>query len=306
MTLPESRASGALLVLAGAVLWGTTGTAQALGVAALPGAVPPPVVGAGRIAVGGVGLLAAAGLTGTLPRAGQLSRPRVRGALAAGAVAIAVYQATFFAGVSRAGVAVGTVVAIGSAPVFTGMLGYAVARERPVRGWPLATALAVVGCVMLLLPAGGVSVDPVGVLLALVAGACFGVGTVAMKTVLDEGLAPTGIMALIFTGGALLLLPLLATADLSWAATVPGAAMALYLGLAATTLAYVLFSHGLRRVPSSSAATLALAEPLTAGLLGVVLLAERPGPLGWAGGGLVLAGLAVLAVRPPRRQAPRG
>lgn len=296
----RTAVTGPLLVLAGAVLWGTTGTAQALG----PDGVPPPAVGAARIAVGGLGLVAVAAATGALPHwRGLLGRGQ-RGPLLAGIATVALYQATFFSGVERAGVALGTAVAIGSAPAFTGLLGWVVRRERPEPGWAAATLLAVAGVALLLLPQGGVRVDPVGVVFALVAGACFGSGTVAMKALLDRGVPSTGVVAAVFGGSGLVLLPVLFGSDLTWLASPRGAGSALYLGLAATTLAYVLFSRGLSRVASSSAATLSLAEPLTAALLGLLLLAERPGSLGYAGGALVLAGLVILAAA-PRRVAAR-
>ena len=50
----------------------------------------------------------------------------------------------------------------------------------------------------------------------------------------------------------------------------------------------------------SEAATLTLAEPVTAALLGVSLLGERLGGGGALGAALVLGGLLVLAVRVPR------
>ena len=76
-----------------------------------------------------------------------------------------------------------------------------------------------------------------------------------------------------------------------------GAAVALHLGLVTTTLAYILFGYGLSRTPVSAAATLTLAEPATAALLGVLVLGERPGPAALAGLALVLAGLVVLTWR---------
>lgn len=299
---PGGGLIGPLLVLAGAVLWGTTGTAQALGAAGVDGGVAPSAVGAARIAVGGTGLLALALLRGTLPSPVQLRVPGITLALVAGAAAIATYQVTFFAGVARAGVALGTVVAIGSAPAFTGLVSWVARGERPESGWPLATLLAVAGSALLLLPHGGVRVDAGGIALALVAGLCFGVGTVAMKALIDAGVEPGAVVALIFAAGAVALAPVLLGSDLRWLATMPGALTALYLGLVATTLAYVLFSRGLQAVASSSAATLALAEPLTAALLGLVLLAERPGPFGWVGGTMVLAGLVVLSTRRSTRR----
>jgi len=60
-------------------------------------------------------------------------------------------------------------------------------------------------------------------------------------------------------------------------------------------LAYSLFAHGLQRVPVATAATLTLAEPLTAGMLGVFLLGERLAPQAWLGVGLIFVGLGVIA-----------
>jgi DME family drug/metabolite transporter len=72
--------------------------------------------------------------------------------------------------------------------------------------------------------------------------------------------------------------------------------MVAYLALVPTVLAYRLFAAGLAGVPAATASTLALAEPVVATVLGVALLGERLGRLGWAGAALVLAGL-VLAAR---------
>lgn len=65
-----------------------------------------------------------------------------------------------------------------------------------------------------------------------------------------------------------------------------------YLGLVPTALAYVLYFTGLRTVETGSAALLALLEPLTAAVLGAVVLSERLGVSGLCGA--VLIGLAVL------------
>ncbi len=73
--------------------------------------------------------------------------------------------------------------------------------------------------------------------------------------------------------------------------------MVLFLGAVPTALAYVLFARGLRHLPANEVATLTLAEPVTATALGVIVLAERPEAPALAGIALVLAGLAVLAVR---------
>jgi DME family drug/metabolite transporter len=138
------------------------------------------------------------------------------------------------------------------------------------------------------------------VALALGAGASYAIYTVGSKRMLDAGHPPEAVMARGFGLAALLLAPLLVASGGGPFATVDGALLALYLGAIPTALAYVLFARGLRAISAGEAATLTLAEPLTASVLGAVVLAERPGALAVAGGALVLAGLAALAL-PARR-----
>jgi drug/metabolite transporter, DME family len=266
---------GLTSVLAAAVLWGTTGTAQAL---APPGA-SSTAVGALRLTVGGIALLMLAVGLRELPDRHRWPR---RTTLAAG-LAVAAYQLCFFAAVARTGVAVGTLVAIGSAPVMAGLLGLFVRGEAPGRRWATATTLAVLGCSLLLGGGGGLQVDPVGVLLALGAGLSYAAYAGASKQLLNAH-QPVAVMAVVFCLGALLL-----GADLAWLGDPRGLAVILHLGLIATALAYVLFARGLRRVPVSAAATYSLAEPLTAALLGTLLLGEHLSPTSLAGAALLLA-----------------
>jgi DME family drug/metabolite transporter len=285
----RERFRGPLLVVLAAMLWGTTGTAQAL---APPGSTPP-VVGALRLAVGGLALLALAAARGNLPR----YRGWRLAALCWAVGGIAAYQLTFFAGVARTGVAVGTMVGIGSSPVTAGLLDLLVRRQRPGGRWLAATLLAVSGCILLLATGDELKVDPVGILLAVTAGAAYAIYTLALKVLLEER-EPNGVIAVVFCLGALLLAPLLVTADLRWLAAPQGVAVILHLGLVATALSYWLFARGLERVPASTAVTLALAEPLTAGVLGIAVLGERLTEPGLLGIGLLLAGLALLALAP--------
>jgi len=286
----ERRPLARLLVLAAAVLWGTTGTAQALA----PGSADPAAVGGVRVLIGGLALLMLARLRGGLGRPGSW----LRLATALAAAGVAAYQICFFSGVARTGVALGTIVTIGSSPAFAGLLGLLARRERPEPGWGMATALTVAGAALLVLPGQEVGVDPRGVVLNLGAGAAYATFAVASKALMDAGRPPVAIMGLAFSGGALLLLPAVVTSDLTWLLQPRGMAVALHLGLVATALAYLVFGRGLQGTPVTTAATLSLAEPLTAASLGLLLLGERLTALGLAGAGLLFAGLVLLA-RPP-------
>jgi DME family drug/metabolite transporter len=158
----------------------------------------------------------------------------------------------------------------------------------------IATGLAVLGCVLLFAESGSAAVDAMGVALALGAGAAYATYAVASKGLL-EGRSPDAVMAIVFCLGAVLLSPLLFTADLTWLAQPRGLVAALHLGLIATAASYTLFARGLSAIPVATAVTLSLAEPLTAGTLGVVLLGERLTTFTMLGIGLLFSGLALVS-----------
>ncbi|MFE5671007.1 DMT family transporter [Agromyces sp. NPDC056523] len=305
-----------LLVLAAAVCFGTTGTAQALGPEA-----DPLSLGAARILIGG-GALAAVALvlqlagrrddaTGTsvAPTPGGLA-PRFPALLAvlAGAAGVLAYQPAFFAGTAANGVAVGTVVALGSAPVLTGVLDWVLRRRFPGRVWIVATALATAGVTVLAAATGTgpAAVDPLGVAASIAAGGAYAVYTLAGKSLLDRGWTSPASMGAIFGGAAAVSLPVLLSTDAAWLASPDGLAMALWLGLVTTTAAYLLFGAGLKRLTPATVSTLTLAEPLTATVLGVIVLHEQLSG-GAVTGLLVLAsGIVLLAVASGRRMPRRG
>jgi DME family drug/metabolite transporter len=144
--------------------------------------------------------------------------------------------------------------------------------------------------------------DALGVALALVAGGCYAVYTVSAKRLLTAGVPPLPILAGTVATGAIVLAPVLAS-GIAGLTTPRGLALVAWLGLVATGLGYLLFARGLAHVPAAAAGTLSLAEPLTASLLGIVVLGERPSGAAAAGAALLAAGLA-LATRPaaPRLQ----
>lgn len=294
MPSPSTPSWAAGQVLLAAVLFGTTGTAQALG----PEGSSPLLVGAGRVALGGLLLALLAAAAGRL-RDGIRWRPAP--VLVTGA-AVAAYQLCFFAGVQRAGVALGTIVTIGSAPAFTGLLGWLAGQGRPGRVWAVATGLAVVGGALLVGSGSGeLRPDPSGVGLALASGIAYAGYTVAAKGLLDDGHHPLGVMGRSFGLGGVLLLPVVVVLGPPAVTGSPSILLVIgYLAVLPTLAAYVLFARGLAALPAASVATLTLAEPLVAAVLGVVVLTEPVTAARAAGAALVVAGLAVLARRAGR------
>ena len=214
--------------------------------------------------------------------------------------AVATYQLSFFAAVHDTGVAVGTIVALGSAPALAGGIEWAVERKAPSRAWAMATALACAGVAMLALAGADADISLPGVGLALCAGASYAGYTLAAKRMLRTH-SPETVMAGAFGLGAVLLLPVLALAG-DGLATPGGAALIVFLGVIPTAVAYLLFARGLKLLSAAETATLTLAEPLTAALLGVVVLSERLSAPSALGAALILGGLLVLAAPDLRRR----
>lgn len=293
------RVRATVAVVAAAALFGTTGTAQELG----PHTLDPIAVGAARIVGAGLLLAGLAALRGAYR---GVPRPPL-GVLVAGAVGVGLYQLGFFTGVRLAGVAIGTVVALASCPVWTGLLSWIVDRRPPGRQWVIATALAVGGVGVLVTAngdGGGGHTLALGVLPALLAGLGYGMYTVAGSKLIAAGQRSDGAMGLLFGAGGMLLLPVLVATWPGGLNSGGGLAVAGYLVIVPTFLAYLLFGAGLRVLPAATVATLNLAEPVVAATLGVTVLAEPITVGGALGALLVLVGLLVLAL-PARRPRSR-
>ncbi len=281
-----TRNAGNILVLLAAVLWGTTGTAQACA----PEGFNPLVIGSLRLLIAGLLLLLLSALKGSLS---SILRCR-KIALVLAALLAAGYQLCFFSAVAKTGVAIGTVVGIGSAPLIGGLLGRLFRQERLQGRWYIAVLLAITGCTFLSCANGHqVHVDMTGILLALGAGACYAGMTIVLKEVLQHSEA-ISVMAVVFSLAAIMLIPVLLCNGLQWLLQTRSLLVVFHLGLVATAIPYILFARGLRVTTVTTATVLTLAEPMTAASLGILLLHEPMNLQVLAGIVLIFAGLGFL------------
>ncbi|MFJ3028628.1 DMT family transporter [Curtobacterium sp. NPDC087080] len=304
--------AGPVAVLVAAAVWGTTGTATHFA----PG-VPAVVFGAVTFGLGGLVLAATTGRSAVRAVAGPGSRRWVL----LGAVSLVVYAVAFYAALADAGVALGTTVAIGSSPLFAGLVEWVADARRVTGRWVVATLVSVVGMVVVTLARSeepGSGSLPLGLGSALLAGLTYATYSWAVARGLHAasgarpasslpgtgagttpGAAGRGVVGAVFGLAAvpLVVLALVAGHDaLSVGANWP---VFVYLALVPTVLGHSLYAVGLRRVSASVATLLSLFEPVVAAVLAVLVVGEHLGGTGWAGVGLVVAGLAVLAL--PRR-----
>ncbi len=290
-----TRSIGVLAVIGAAALFGTSAASVNL----LDPAATAPAIAAGRLIVGALGLVAIVVITGPGRRA--LVRLWQRPLLWLMGLAVASYQSLFFFGVARTGVAVGTLASLALAPFLAGMLGWWLREGAPGVVWAVSTVLAVVGMALLTL-GDGQARDVVGIVAAMGAGASYAVYTVLGVRLTRDGESATNVLAASFSLAALVTIPVFIGAGIWWW-NPQGIALLLWLGLATTTLAYLLFGIGLRTLQPGHIATLNLAEPVVATLLGVVILDEVLGVRGWIGCVLIVIALGILGVADRGRRA---
>ncbi len=283
------RGTAVLVVLASGILFGTTGTATLI----FDVEASSTSFAAARLGVGAAGLVAVSIFQRGLPELIALwKRPRVQ----IMGVSVAFYMLTFFAAVSLAGAAVASLVSISLAPLMAGAIARAFGKPWPGKTWAMATGLAAVGVVLLGLPESieGGSNRILGAILAALAGSAYAFFTVVGAKLVDDEHHATDGLAASFSIGAVILLPFLIM-DFSWLLTTKGLALALWLGLASTTLSYIMFGIGITHLAPGVVATLLLSEPAVATLLGVFVVGEPMSARGWFGCVLILLGLIMIS-----------
>lgn len=297
-------ATGFGLIALAAITWGTTGATMKL--VALDSPMSPLLVGFFRVAIAAPCLLVAARVLGGPVR---LPAPAARRRLLVAGLAMGSYQVCYFWGVAKTSVAVGSLIAICSAPLMITILAAALLGER-IGGTTWGALVAgVSGAALLTIgPSDLGALAPgflAGVLLALGAGLSYAVYAVLVKDVVGH-VPPLTVAALTFSVAALALTPALLVEPVAAGAT--AWALLAYLGVVPTAVAYILYVLGLRTTPVTVSGVLTLMEPLTATMLGVVFFGDRLGVVGAIGAALLLAAVALLTPRggprSPRRLAP--
>lgn len=287
MTAPgradRERTLGALDVAFAAALWGTAGTVQER---YLPATSPLSVAGT-RCLVAGLIVLGVL----TARRRGRVALVAVLRSggwpLVTATVAMAVFQGGYLVGIRTNGVALGTLVALGSAPAWSGFLAL-VAGRRPSRPWAVGTVLAVAGLAALV-GTGGAGVAAAGLLASLAAGLAYAAYATSSARLGDVD--RTAVVAVVFTVCGLVLLPAVLADPVPM--TLDGLVGATWLVVATTVVAYLRFLRGLRHLDAPTATTLTLIEPVTATVLAVTVVGEPLGAVGALGIVALLVGVGV-------------
>lgn len=249
-------------------------------------AVPPPIVVLLAIISVQVGAAFAKGLFQAIGSSGTVflrvsfgaiifllvARPRVRGytrsdylLIVLFGLSIAVMNAAFYAAIAR--IPLGIAVTL----EFVGPLTVSVFASRKRRDFVWA-ALAAVG-VVLLAPFGNSTIDPLGVGLALLAGACWGAYILLNVRVGRTFVGGAG-LALSMAVAALVLLPLGVWSGGAMLLNPKILLLGIGVAILSTVIPFTLELEALRRLPAHVFGVLMSLEPAMATLVGFVVLRE--------------------------------
>ena len=182
-------------------------------------------------------------------RAGLVAQWRT---LAVAAVAVAVYPLAFYSSMRLAGVAVGTVVSIGSGPLAAALVERVVDRRPLSRRWALGAAAGLLGILALAVsrtghaePATGERHPVLGIALGLLAGLTYALYSWGAARMMRGGLPTRPVMGAVFGLGGVLLMPVLLLTGAPILETGRNLAVVAYLAVVPMFVGYVLFGRGL-------------------------------------------------------------
>ncbi|MEH0789898.1 EamA family transporter [Vibrio alginolyticus] len=273
---------GTLSILFASTLWGTTGTA-----ASLAPDVSALAIGAFSMGIGGFmqACMSAKSLKRDFRKVVHKKKT-----LLVSIIALATYPLAFYSSIRFAGVAIGTVISISTAPFFSALLECLFSRNQTItKRWMMSFAIGVTGITLLLASESSANslfdhdMKHWGVLLGLLAGLTYAIYSWGVKAMIDHGIESQTAMGSVFGIGGVLLLPtLFITGDNLFASSTNTTVM-LYMALIPMGLGYVAFGFGLRFVTASGASILTLFEPVIAAALAVAIVGEEISFIGWVG-----------------------
>lgn len=286
---------GVVAILFSAIVWGTTGTA-----ATFAPDVSAAAIGAAAMGVGGIAqaIVAARGIARS--RATLWGQ---RHLLVIGALSVAIYPLAFYGSMRLAGVTVGTVITIGSAPLLSALIEYILDRRSLTLRWSIGALVGLIGMGLICVAenashgevVGGDSVL-FGVFLGLIGGLTYALYSWSARKMMLEGTRSSVAMGATFGLGGLLLMPVLFVSGGPFLASWTNAAVGLYMAAVPMFLGYISFGFGLARVQASMATVITLLEPVVAAVLAVLIVGERLPVIGWIGVALVVGCLAIITM----------
>lgn len=282
---------GTALVALAALCWGLSG---GIGAILMADGWSPLVVTLYR---GGIGLLCIGAWLALRPHNSGLRHWRLWLWSVIAGIGVAGNFAFYFLSIAEGSITI-AVTLMYCAPVFVFLLSFLLKLERPSTLKWLAIAMVLLGMLLLTqvydVEASGVTFIGVGA--GLLAGLSYAVFIFGFRYATPHG-SPQAILSIAF---AVLVVILIGLGNVKQSvAVVSSSSWALFvvLGILGAGLSFILYIMGLKSTTPTLASVVAMVEPVTAALFGVVVLNERLSTLQFIGMGLILITVTVLSTK---------
>jgi len=299
---PETRTLVWIALLTLYVVWGSTYLAIRVGVET----IPPLTLAAVRFLISGALLYSVSIRRGEA--AGDRPGPRqwrdsaiVGGALLVGGVGlVTVGEQTIPSGIAA--------LLIAAIPLWVTLLGRVFLGDRLTRQTLVGILIGFGGVALLVAPAGGGTLDPLGLVALVFSPISWAAGTLYSRnaTLPRRLLVATGMQML--CGGAILAAAAVLTGELGriHLAAVSGASVValLYLIFVGGIVGYSTYVWLLRNAPVSTVTTYAYVNPVVAVVLGALILGEPIGPRTLVAGAIIVGAVALIIASKSRFRPP--
>lgn len=289
-----ASASSAFVALA-AIFWGLAG---GIGGILIEDGWEPSVVSFYR---GFIGLVFVLVWLGLRPHRSGLANKRLWLWASIAGLGVAGNFTFYFISIEHGNVAVAATLMY-CAPVFVYLISFAFKLERPTASKWAAIALVMLGIVLLtkLYEINASDLSLIGVATGLLAGLSYAMFIFGFKYAAPHG-SPQAILAVAF---AVLSMLLILPSDIDQVVSVLGTSswpLFLTLGVLGAGISFIFYIVGLKYTLPALASMVAMVEPITATLFGVVVLAESLGVIQVTGMALILITVTTLSVISSRR-----
>jgi drug/metabolite transporter (DMT)-like permease len=205
----------------------------------------------------------------------------------------------YFLSIREGGVAVAATLMY-CAPVFVYMVSFGLKLERPTPLKWAAIGVVILGIVLLtgMYDVGARGVTPVGIGTGLLSGLSYGVFIFGFSYAARHG-SPQEILVIAFTVLVCLLIWPSDISQIVAALTATAWPLFLVLGVVGAGVSFFFYIVGLRHTAPTVASIVAMVEPVTASLFGVLLLNETLAGLQIVGMGLILVTVTALSISSP-------
>ncbi|WP_286267414.1 DMT family transporter [Thalassotalea atypica] len=274
--------NGVFAIILASFLWGTTGT-----VASFSPDISAMAIGAFSTGSAGILLVVTARKALFSHLKVMVAQPWV---LLTGTFSVAIYPLAFYSSMRLSGVAIGTVVSLASAPMFSAILECLISKKLISRQWVFSFIIGALGIILLTmgkdlrsLSSDDALLQSIGIVLGLIAGLTYANYSWAAKHFIDSGVNAQSAVASLFGFAALILLPSLWFTGENLFSSIRNICVSLYMAIIPMFLGYLLFGFGLKRIEASKVTLITLIEPLVATILAVIIIGEKLQMIGWLG-----------------------